>query len=75
MLKLDIKQGKGGDWRWHLYEDGAHSGMSSIQGYATKAEAHAYAKHHFGSGIEIVEEGATPDESITLFAGPRDWMN
>ena len=40
MLKLRIKQGKGGQWRWHLYEDdGAHAGMMTIRGVATYDEA------------------------------------
>ena len=34
MLKIRIKQGNGGKWRWHLYDaEDKHAGMSTIMGF------------------------------------------
>ena len=58
MWKIRIKQGKGGQWRWHLYEDGAHAGMMTIRGVATYDEAVAKTKRAFGDMVELVLSSA-----------------
>ena len=76
MLKLRIKQGKGGQWRWLLYEeDGAHAGMMTIRGVATYDEAVAATKRAFGDGVELVLSSGDPDLDWPLYAGPRDWAD
>ena len=74
-LQIRIKQGRGGKWRWHLYEDGAHAGMSSIRGVATYDAAVASAKRHFGEGVEIILSSGNPDMDWPLYAGARDWAD
>ena len=47
MLQIRIKQGKGGQFRWLLYEDGVFAGMSHIQGYASRSLAEQAAQTAF----------------------------
>ena len=75
MLQLRIKQGKGGQWRWHLYEDGAHAGMMTIRGVATYDEAVAKTKRAFGDMVELVLSSGDPDLDHPQYAGPRDWAD
>ena len=70
-MKIEIRQGKGGRWRWFLYEnDGKFAGISSIYGWETKYVAKREAKRQLSAGITIedAEEGE-------LYAGQRDWSN
>ena len=50
-MTIDIKQGKGGKYRWHLVIGNGHRGMSSIQGYDTKADAIEAARSDFGDEV------------------------
>ena len=75
MLQLRIKQGKGRQWRWHLYEDGAHAGMMTIRGVATYDEAVAKTKRAFGDMVELVLSSGDPDLDHPQYAGPRDWAD
>ena len=74
-LQIRIKQGRGGKWRWHIYEDNAHAGMMTIRGTATYEQAVTSAKRHFGEGVEIILSSGNPDMDWPLHAGARDWAD
>ena len=74
-LKLYIRQGKGGRWRWVLYEDGKYAGIMFIQGVATYDEAVAKTKLHFGGAVELVLSSGDPDMDWPQHAGLRDWQD
>ena len=50
MLQIRIKQGKGGQFRWLLYEDGTFAGMIAYPGLRQllRSLAELAAKRHFG---------------------------
>lgn len=68
-MNIKIRQGKGGRWRWLLYDNDKFEGVSKIRGWATRQEAERAAKDAFGSAVELfAEEGP-------VFAGQRDWSD
>ena len=75
MLQIRIKQGKGGQFRWLLYEDDVFAGMSHIQGYASRSLAELAAKRHFGEWVELHPGTGDPDLDHPQYAGPRDWAD
>ena len=75
MLQIRIKQGKGGQFRWLLYEDGVFAGMSHIQGYDSRSLAEQAAKRHFGEWVELHPGTGDPDLDHPQYAGPRDWAD
>ena len=75
-MKITIKQGQHGRYRWNLYEDdGAHAGVMTVRGVATYDEAVAATKRHFGDSVELVLSSGDPDMDWPQFAGPRDWAD
>ena len=69
-MKLDIRQGEGGRWRWFLRDNAdVYRADSRPQGFDTHAEALADAKEVFGESLTLYD----PDEG-ELFAGPRDFQ-
>ena len=73
MRKIIVNQGDQGRFRWNLYTDGKHRAVSTVSGYATRAQAVAAAREDFGEMVEITSgEG---DEATTFFAGTRDWSD
>ena len=76
MLRIRIKQGKGGQWRWHLYDaEDKHAGMSTIRGFFSYNDAVWAAKKHFGDGVELVLSSGLSDMDWPLHAGARDWAD
>ena len=73
MLKIKIRQGKGGLHRWHLYEGATWHGMS--RGYRSYNDAVAAAKRHYGDDVTLELSSGDPDEDWPLHAGPRDWAD
>ena len=55
-MTITTDQGDGGKWRWKVTSGETDEGMSSIQGYSTKAEAEEAAKRVFEGQIYLETE-------------------
>lgn len=75
-LRIQIKQGARGKWRWFLYEDGKFAAMSGIRGHDTKGKAFRSAKRHFGGNVEMLDDTSEyEEEHHNVYAGERDWSD
>ena len=65
MIKITVKEGKHGRWRWQAVLGGKHVCMSGVRGYKTSREAQNAAVKAFSEDVEIrILLGP-------LYAGPR----
>ena len=53
MTEVKVRQGDSGLWRWHLYRDKKHRGMSGQPGYGSRKEAVRAAREDFGDAVAI----------------------
>ena len=74
-LKVYFRQGKRGNWRWLMYEDGRFAGICNVRGYKSYDEAVAAAKRHFGGAVQLVLSSGDPDMDWPQYAGERDWAD
>ena len=68
-MRVEIRQGKGGRWRWLLYEDDKCAAVSMVRGFATNGEAFQAAMRHFGSSVEVHRHSGDPDMDWPQYAG------
>ena len=75
-LRIQIRQGARGKYRWFLYEDGKFAGMSTIRGYDTKRQAFEAAERHFGGNVMMLDDTSQyEEEHRNVYAGARDWSD
>ena len=53
MIKITVKEGKRGRWRWQAVMGRKHVCMSGVRGYKTSQEAQDAAVSAFGDDVEI----------------------
>ena len=68
-IRVEVKQGRGGRWRWFLRRGGKFVGMGSIRGFSSHDKA-------LRDATRALSEPATADgEYGELYAGERDFSD
>ena len=66
-MRLIVKRGKLGRWRWFLQKNGKHRAMCGAWGYKTRQEAISAAMRDLSEAVKI------DTEYECLFAGKRNF--
>lgn len=69
MLKLVVRRGKLGRWRYFLLKDGKHRAMCGVWGYGSLEDARSAAVRDFSESVEI------DGEYGPMYAGGRDFSD